>query len=45
MLLEHVLHHPDCCFFVLICHQDSIMDGKSNNIILLEGQQHVQQDV
>ena len=45
MLLEYVLHHPDCCFLILICHKDSIMDGKSNNIILLEGQQHVRQDV
>ena len=28
MFPEHVLHHPDCCFFIFICHQDSIMDGE-----------------
>lgn len=45
MFLEHVLHHPDCCSFILVCHQDSIMDGQSNNIMLSEGQQYVHQDV
>jgi len=30
MLLEYFLHHTDCCFFVLICRQDSIMDGEGN---------------
>ena len=27
ILPEHFLHHSDCFFFILVCHQDSIMDG------------------
>ena len=37
MILEDLLHDRDCCLFMLLHHDDSIMDRESDDTLRPEG--------
>ena len=37
MILEDLLHDRDCCLFMLLHHDDSIMDGEGYDTFRPEG--------
>ena len=41
MMIEDLLHYLDCCLFMLLHHDDSIMDGEGDDTLRPEGFQDI----
>ena len=45
MIPEDLLHDRDCCLFILLHHDDSIMDGEGDDTLRPEGFQDFYKNV
>ena len=45
MILEDLLHDRDCCLFMLLHHDDNIMDGEGYDTFRPEGFQDIHKKV
>ena len=41
MMIEDLLHYLDCCLFMLLHHDDSIIDGEGDDTLRPEGFQDI----